>query len=322
MSAVDGPRQAPRQSRVHRPPSKFLRVAHLHRLRECEQVAAVCYRMRAESIEFLLVQTRGGRWTFPKGGTEPGLSHAQAAAIEAFEEAGVHGRIEEVAFTTYIRRKGHQSEAAELMVNAHLCEVQRIGPPQEPGRQPTWFSAGKAKRRLREDRGVDGDELARVVDRASRRIRRLRNGTITEAETVQPENNRPQPPQQASLQPTNKDALQKVAFEAAEVPGLQGRVEQASYVRYVSRQRGEIRQTDAVEFAVNTYLGKVMRLGPPRSLNGGRTVPGGMRRLSSAPVAEAQLAPVVEIDSGESASRKAERAGRKRQQKSGRPKHS
>ena len=156
----------------------------------------------------------------------------------------------------------------------------------------------------------------------SRRIRRLRNGTITEAETSQPENNRPQPPQQASLQPTNKDALQKVAFEAAEVPGLQGRVEQASYVRYVSRQRGEIRQTDAVEFAVNTYLGKVMRLGPPRSLNGGRTVPGGMRRLSSAPVAEAQLAPVVEIDSGESASRKAERAGRKRQQKSGRPKHS
>ena len=117
-------------------------------------------------LSFLLVQTRGGRWTFPKGGTEPGLSHAQAAAIEAFEEAGVHGRIEEVAFTTYIRRKGHQSEAAELMVNAHLCEVQRIGPPQEPGRQPTWFSAGKAKRRLREDRGVDGDELARVVDRA------------------------------------------------------------------------------------------------------------------------------------------------------------
>src|ERR1039458_5649248 len=84
----------------------FVRLSHLRRLCECEQVAAVCYRVRSGAIEFLLVRTRGGgRWTFPKGSAEPGLTHAQAAALEAFEEAGVHGRIEEASFTRYVRRK-------------------------------------------------------------------------------------------------------------------------------------------------------------------------------------------------------------------------
>src|SRR5882672_11951531 len=127
MSASDGPRPLSSESRTHRP---FVRVAQLHRLSECEQVAAVCYRVRGSTIEFLLVQTRGGRWTFPKGGTEPGLTHAQAAAMEAFEEAGVHGRIEEVAFTTYVRRKRGSDPAVETAVNAHLCEVLWLEAPQ------------------------------------------------------------------------------------------------------------------------------------------------------------------------------------------------
>src|SRR6267143_4634979 len=90
--------------------AKFFRLAHLRRMRGCEQVAAVCYRIRSGEVEFLLVQTRGGRWTFPKGGAEPGLTHAQAAALEAFEEAGVHGRMEEASFAQYIRRKGSNFE--------------------------------------------------------------------------------------------------------------------------------------------------------------------------------------------------------------------
>jgi hypothetical protein len=66
-----------------------------------QQVAAVCYRAGTGGIEFLLVRTRGGRWIFPKGGVEPGLTQAQSAALEAFEEAGVHGRIEEMPFARY-----------------------------------------------------------------------------------------------------------------------------------------------------------------------------------------------------------------------------
>jgi len=155
--------------------TKFVRLAHLRRLRECEKVAAVCYRVGRGSIEFLLVQTRGKRWTFPKGSAEPGLTHAQAAALEAFEEAGVHGRIEEAAFTRYVRRSGRNSSVTEMTVNVHLCEVTWLEAPQEVDRNPTWFSSEEAKRRLRGGRKPDhGAELARVVDRALARIRRLR----------------------------------------------------------------------------------------------------------------------------------------------------
>jgi len=166
--------------------SRFIKLAELRRLRGTEQVAAVCYRVRNSGVEFLLVQTRGGHWTFPKGKVEGGITQAQAAALEAFEEAGVHGRMEELSFTQYIRRKGRATGKAnrharsnpsgnslEIVMNAYLCEVVRLTPPQESGRMPTWFSVEKTKRRLREDRNSEfGDELVRVVEEAEARIQR------------------------------------------------------------------------------------------------------------------------------------------------------
>jgi 8-oxo-dGTP pyrophosphatase MutT (NUDIX family) len=192
-------------SASHTPSVKFFRLSQLRRLRGCEQVAAICYRVRGSSVEFLLVRTGSGHWTFPKGSAEPGLTHAQAAALEAFEEAGVHGRMEEASFTRYVRRRGgkarnsarsgKRSSVKEIAIQAHLCEVTRLDPPQERNRNPTWFSADKAKQCLREDRTHDyGTELARVVNRAVTRIRRLRSETIVETD-------RPR-----------KSALQKVQF--------------------------------------------------------------------------------------------------------------
>ena len=162
----------------------FISLKQLRRLRGSEQVAAVCYQISKRGLEILLVRTRNGRWTFPKGSVESGLTHAQAAALEAFEEAGVHGRIEEAAFARFIRIKrikpGRDRHAPqiEIVINAHLCEVSRLAAPQEPDRNPTWFSAEKAKRKLREDRAADyGDDLARIVDRAVARIQRFYRDT-------------------------------------------------------------------------------------------------------------------------------------------------
>jgi 8-oxo-dGTP pyrophosphatase MutT (NUDIX family) len=172
------------------PSTKLARTSRPSKRRQ--QVAAVCYRVRKSGIEFLLIQTRGGRWIFPKGGLEPGFTHAQSAALEAFEEAGVHGRMEEIPFARYFRQKpdssaiaqiqveemqpGDQDSQPELPVAAHLCEVSRLERPQESNRKPTWFSPEKAKRCLLADRPAEfGAELARVVDRALLRIHRLRS---------------------------------------------------------------------------------------------------------------------------------------------------
>lgn len=160
-------------NRQYETEAKVFRLSHLRKLRGCEQVAAVCFRIRRGRIEFLLVRTRGGRWIFPKGSAEPGLSHAQAAALEAFEEAGVHGRIEEASFARYIRQKASRLRGApiEVTTNAFLCEVSRLDPAPEANRDPSWFSPEKAKRRLQEGRSQEyAVELVRVIDRAVTRI--------------------------------------------------------------------------------------------------------------------------------------------------------
>lgn len=209
------------------------------RLRQSRQlVAAVCYRTGSQGLEFLLVQTRAGRWIFPKGGVEPGLTQAQSAALEAFEEAGVHGRIEEMPFARYQigksnrkpgRKSGHQSskdsrrvtEDRSESVTAHLCEVSYLEPPQEANRNPTWFSPEKAKRRLLEDRAAEfGDELAGLVDRAVARIRRLEATNGRESQ---------------------KDALQKVRFEAFENVRLPGGASDAALVRYLLLEHRGVR---------------------------------------------------------------------------------
>lgn len=165
--------------------AEFIPLTRLRRMRGSEQVAAVCYRVRDRETEFLLVRTRGGRWIFPKGSAEAGLTHAQAAALEAFEEAGVHGRMEESAFARYVRRssRANRSGQAELVVHAHLCEVTWLESPLEMEREPTWFPLQKAKKRLREKRGRDfGNDLARVLDCAVERIQRIHRGpTVIDA---------------------------------------------------------------------------------------------------------------------------------------------
>lgn len=56
------------------------------------QVAALPWRRGAKGIEILLVTSRETRrWVTPKGGRMTGKTDAEAAALEALEEAGVEG---------------------------------------------------------------------------------------------------------------------------------------------------------------------------------------------------------------------------------------
>jgi 8-oxo-dGTP pyrophosphatase MutT (NUDIX family) len=130
-------------------------------------VAAVCYRIRNKDIEFLLVRTRAGRWTFPKGRIDDDPSPAHAAAREAYEEAGVHGRVDQQPFASYLHAKATGLFPGEHSVDAHLCHVFDLSEAEESYRDPTWFSVEKSKRRLHEGRRPHhGNELERVVDAA------------------------------------------------------------------------------------------------------------------------------------------------------------
>ncbi|MGB9232839.1 MAG: NUDIX domain-containing protein [Terriglobales bacterium] len=222
MASVAGPQGVP----------DYIPPSHLRQLRGREQAAAVCYRTGSRGVEFLLVRTRGGRWTFPKGGIEPGLTQAQSAALEAFEEAGVHGRIEVVAFARYLRRTSSKSRDKSVLVFAYLCEVSRLGKPHEAKRNRTWFPAEKAKRRLQKGRTSErADELAAVVDRAVARVKRLHSGSESGGVPGG----------------TKKDALRRVCLEAPDSLGWQGKVP-AAIARYIRRQA---RSSAGIEVAAN-----------------------------------------------------------------------
>jgi|GraSoiStandDraft_41_1057321.scaffolds.fasta_scaffold4570448_1 8-oxo-dGTP pyrophosphatase MutT (NUDIX family) len=135
-----------------------------------DQVAAVCYRHKGSSVQFLLVNTGGGKWTFPKGCVDPQLSAIEAASREAAEEAGVAGSIEQRAFASYLHVKKRESQ--EFVVAAYLLRVRKAAFRPEAHRNPTWFPPQEAKKRLAKYRPRKyRDELKRIVDRAVERLR-------------------------------------------------------------------------------------------------------------------------------------------------------
>ena len=139
------------------------------------QVAAVCYRFKRGSTEFLLIRTTSGRWTFPKGHLESGLSRTEVAAMEALEEAGVNGRVESRPIGRYLHRKrslrGYRSK--DVLVVAFLMEVKRSTRPAETHRSPCWFRPKDARCRLTEGRKSKYlRSLEQVFDCAIRKVSR------------------------------------------------------------------------------------------------------------------------------------------------------
>jgi 8-oxo-dGTP pyrophosphatase MutT (NUDIX family) len=134
------------------------------------QVAAVCYRVNGSSVEFLLVNTSSGKWTFPKGRMCPSLSPSESASREAWEEAGATGRIDEKQFGHYLDTKrtlGHDSLTRQVRIAAFLFEVHSTETPQESGRNPSWFSPQQARKQLAEGRPAPySKRIVKIIDAA------------------------------------------------------------------------------------------------------------------------------------------------------------
>lgn len=103
------------------------------------QTGALPWRLGAKSsIEVLLVTgRRSGRWAIPKGWPMPGKSLAEAAAQEAFEEAGVKGTVDPKPIGTFRHIK------QQLVVGD--IEVDIVVHPLWVDREfPKWPSSGSA----------------------------------------------------------------------------------------------------------------------------------------------------------------------------------
>jgi 8-oxo-dGTP pyrophosphatase MutT (NUDIX family) len=113
-----------------------------------QQVAALPWRQGEAGVEILLVTTRTTkRWVVPKGWTMDGKADHEAAAIEAFEEAGVKGEINANPVGHYGYVKVLQSgKARHLKVRVFALEVTESLDiwPERADRQRQWVSPQQA----------------------------------------------------------------------------------------------------------------------------------------------------------------------------------
>ncbi|VDC31662.1 NUDIX hydrolase [Pseudogemmobacter humi] len=119
------------------------------------QFAALCW--RADSTggrQILLITSRDtGRWILPKGWPMKGLSPSEAAAQEAWEEAGVTGEAEPEAFGRYSYDKLlRRADALPCEVQVFPLQVQGLAGnfPERRQRRRKWFSPEKAARKVAE----------------------------------------------------------------------------------------------------------------------------------------------------------------------------
>lgn len=98
--------------------------------------------------EVLLITSRKGkRWVIPKGVVEPGLSPAESAAKEAWEEAGVRGPLRPEPLGSYRYRKW----GGECAVEVFLLEVASVAETwPEDHRARRWAGAEEAAEAVRE----------------------------------------------------------------------------------------------------------------------------------------------------------------------------
>jgi 8-oxo-dGTP pyrophosphatase MutT (NUDIX family) len=121
--------------------------------RKARQVAALCWRRRKGVVEILLITSRETRrWVTPKGWPMDKLKDWTAAKREAFEEAGVEGRMATKPLGTFTYDKVQDGEAVGVIVTVYGLEVLRElkSWPERKERKRQWFAADEAARRVAE----------------------------------------------------------------------------------------------------------------------------------------------------------------------------
>lgn len=121
-----------------------------------QQLAALCWRMEKGEPQVLLITSRGtGRWVVPKGWPMEGRAPWDAAAIEAWEEAGVKGRIEDrplgqFSYEKYLNRSRSKSRNCDVAVYPLRVDVLSEDFPEKEERQRQWFSLEAAAQKVDE----------------------------------------------------------------------------------------------------------------------------------------------------------------------------
>ncbi len=136
-----------------------VRAAHKTDVRS--QFAALCYRIQRDKPQVLLITSRRtGRWIVPKGWPMDGMTPAQCAAQEAWEEAGVIGKTKDrcLGLYSYSKSRGpiRGVPCVALVFPVRVKSLARDF-PEKSQRRRKWFAPKKAASKVIEP------ELARIL---------------------------------------------------------------------------------------------------------------------------------------------------------------
>jgi len=118
-----------------------------------QRFGAIPYRQVDGETVFLMITARStGQWIFPKGGLIARLTPAESAAEEAYEEAGVRGRIGAAPIGRYRIIDTSQAGQAPVLVEMYPLEVveQLDDWPEKAERRRHWVTLAEARRLLSE----------------------------------------------------------------------------------------------------------------------------------------------------------------------------
>lgn len=91
------------------------------------QAGALAWLPDTDPIRIVLVTSRRtGRWVFPKGGIDPGMTAPRTAAQEALEEAGVEGEPAPEPIGSYRTLKIRPPQVWTIEVALYPVRVERI----------------------------------------------------------------------------------------------------------------------------------------------------------------------------------------------------
>ncbi len=130
------------------------------------QFGALPWRLTDGKLEILLITSRDtGRWIIPKGWPMDGATPAQAAATEAYEEAGVEGKLSHmvIGFYGYLKHidkaDRDKTDGLPIVVAVFPIRVKKLLAdwPEKAERKRQWFPARKAATMVAEP------ELRRII---------------------------------------------------------------------------------------------------------------------------------------------------------------
>lgn len=112
------------------------------------QFGAICWRKSKAGLDVLLITSREtGRWIIPKGWPVKGISAGAAAAREAWEEAGVEGKLCETCIGVFSYQKVMpEDQNIPCIVALYGLRVEKLSRryPEQRQRRRKWFAARDA----------------------------------------------------------------------------------------------------------------------------------------------------------------------------------